>query len=192
MRPDLRPAAGFTLLDTLVTMAILAVLMGMAVPVMTDITRSMRLGQGAREVERELQTARFKAVTTNRTMRVRFNCPVADQYRTVELIGTPGAPVAADSANDRCGSGYPYPSNPDLASPNHDGAVQRLPQTITFNSVRTIEFRPDGTAHIDTGAGNPWPDLASGGTSIVVQQIHGGVATTRSVAVNSLGKIQIQ
>ena len=35
----------------------------------------MRLGVSARDVERELQFARLKAVSTNRPMRIRFNAP---------------------------------------------------------------------------------------------------------------------
>ena len=35
-------------------------------------------------------------------MRVRFNCPAAGEYRTVELIGTASVPAAADTAADRC------------------------------------------------------------------------------------------
>ena len=47
----------------------------MAVPALSAFGERMKLGQGQREVERELQMARLKAVTANRRMRVLFNCP---------------------------------------------------------------------------------------------------------------------
>lgn len=184
--------AGFTLIDMVVTVAILITLMGMAVPIFRDMSDAMRLGQGAREVERELQTARLKAVTSNRTMRVRFNCPSAGEYRMVELLGTSSVPMAADSAANRCQqTSYPYPPadfNP-MTVPNHDGPPRRLHTSLTFGATKTLEFWPDGSVHADAGAGtNPWPVVASTGTAITV--VKG--ASTKSVTVNGLGKIQVQ
>lgn len=183
--------AGFTLIDVLVILAILSTVMAMAVPTLRDMTDAMRLAQGAREVERELQTARLKAVTSNRAMRVRFNCPSAGEYRMVELLGTPSTPLAADTAADRCSQAtYPYPAdfNP-ITLPNHDGPVQRLPRTLTFGANQTLEFWPDGSVHASSGTGTtPWLPLASTGTAITV--VKG--ALTKSVTVNGLGKIQIQ
>jgi hypothetical protein len=94
--------AGFTLVDTLATIAIIATMAAIAAPQMIDGVDRMRLGMSARDVERELQFARLKSVSTNRPMRIRFNCPVAGQFRVVELIGTPRVPLAADGAANRC------------------------------------------------------------------------------------------
>ena len=44
-------------------------------PQMLNGVDGMRLGVSARDVERELQFARLKAVSTNRPMRIRFNRP---------------------------------------------------------------------------------------------------------------------
>jgi type II secretory pathway pseudopilin PulG len=184
--------AGFTLVDTLVTVTIFAILMAAAIPGMRDMTSSMRLGQGAREVERELQTARLKAVTSNRPIRVRFNCPVAGQYRMVELIGSSAsAPDANDSATNRCqDTVYPYPAtdlNP-LTRPNHDGPVRRLHPSLTFGAANDLEFWPDGSAHQRSGTTNPWPQVASTGTAVTLTQ----GANVKSITVNGLGKIQLQ
>jgi hypothetical protein len=148
----------------------------------------MRLGQAAREVERELQTARLLAVSTNRPIRVRFNCPTPGQYRMVELIGTPTLPAAADSAANRCQETvYRFPptdSNP-MTLPNHDGPVRRLDSSVSFGATKTIEFWPDGTAHPDIGGAGPWP---AGDTAISVTK---GV-NVKQITVNGLGKIQLQ
>lgn len=184
--------AGFTLIDMVVTVAILAIVLGMAVPTFRDMSDSMRVGQGAREVERELQTARLKAVTSNRAIRLRFNCPTVGEYRMVELIGTPAAPAAADTPAGRCSEvDYPYPEadfNP-ITVPNHDGPLRRLPRTVTFGATQTLEFWPDGSVHASSGTGTtPWLPLGSTGTAITVVK---GVLT-KSVTVNGLGKIQVQ
>jgi type II secretory pathway pseudopilin PulG len=184
-------AAGFTLVDTLLTATFLGIVAATAVPAVMDVSDSLRLGQGAREVERELQTARLRAVGTNRPIRVRFNCPAAGEYRMVELIGTPTTPAAADGALNRCVQGdYPYPpadQNP-ITVPNHDGPTRRLPVSVTFGAIKTLEFWPDGSVHADTGGGNPWPVLTTTGTAITVVK----KTETKSITVNGLGKIQIQ
>jgi len=156
----------------------------------------------ARSVERQLQSARMKAVSTNRPMRVRFNCPVAGQYRMVELIGTPSAPAAADdaAAATRCSAtGYPYP---DVTSgvfdlPNNDGPVQTLDRDVTFVAVQTIEFWSDGTAHVDQGSGTPWPVIPSDDPVEITLRLTTGTSaqqaeSLKTIEVNGLGRIRIQ
>ena len=182
---------GFTLVDMLVTLAVFVVLAGAAVPALRDVTGSLRLGSALRDVERELQTARLKAVTSNRPIRVRFNCPAAGQFRMVELIGTPAAPDARDAAANRCSpTTYPYPvTNMNaLTRPNHDGPVRLLGTGVSFVASQTVEFWPDGTAHADAGGGNPWPPIAGTGVTITVRY----KSTDKSITVNGVGKVQIQ
>ncbi len=181
---------GFTLVDTLATVAVLGIVLAIAVPMMTDLTTGLRLAEDTRSVERELQTARLKAVTSNRPIRVRFNCPTAGDFRMVELIGTTRTPDAGDTPAARCAeSGYPYPADTDpMTVPNHDGPLRQLQLGVVFgSSVRTVEFWPDGTAHVDQGTGNPWPVIPSTGISIVLQQ----GPKTKAITVNGLGRIQI-
>lgn len=180
-------------MDTLATVAIIATLAAVATPQMFDGVDRMRLGMTARDVERELQFARMKSVSTNRPMRIRFNCPVAGQFRVVELIGTPRVPVAADGAANRCDETiYPYrPTGADinrLTRPNNDGAVRRLQPLSTFTAFPTLEFWPDGSVHVDTGVGNPWPTLTPAGATVTVSR----KGKTRNITVNALGKIQLQ
>jgi type II secretory pathway pseudopilin PulG len=188
----LQATDGFTLLDTMVTVGLIAVLAAMAVPIMQNASDGMKLGQGVRQVERELQTARMKAVTSNRPMRVRFNCPVAGQYRMVELIGTPSVPAAADGDLGRCKDTlYPFPpaDREPVTLPNLDGPVQRLDSTLSFGSAtKSLEFWPDGSVHEDNGTPGNWPVLTGTGTSITL--IKG--STTKSITVNGIGKIQVQ
>jgi prepilin-type N-terminal cleavage/methylation domain-containing protein len=177
---------GFTLVDMLMTLSIFGVLAAMALPTMTDVTGALTLNAATREIERELQTARLKAVTTNNPIRVRFNFPVTNQFRMVELIGSTSTPDASDAPLDRCSDTkfpYPAPDTNPLTRPNNDGPLRRLDSKLTFGTVATLEFRPDGTVYFSNGA--KVPDT---GTALTVKK----GTTIRTITVNGLGKIQIQ
>jgi Tfp pilus assembly protein FimT len=185
-----RRERGFTLIEVMMMSALIVIVSGIGVALMRNVADGIRLGQAARQVERELQTARLKAVSANQPMRVRFDCPVVRQYRIVELVGTPGVPAAADDPLGRCSpSTYPYPA-PDtniLTRPNHDGPVRQIDSSVTFQQSATIEFWPDGTAHVNNGGVNPWPAIVSPGTNIILARN----GMTKTIVVNSVGKIQL-
>ena len=181
---------GVSLIDLLAVVTILGTVSAIALPSMLGAMDRMRLGQSAREVERELQTAKARAVVKGRSMRVRFDCPAAGEYRAVELIGTPTAPVAADSATDRCSeSDYPYPA-PDRDTntlPNLDGALRRLDPAVSFSAAETIEFRANGTAFYDAGGGD-FDLIPVAGISITLERD----GLTKTITVNGLGKVSLQ
>jgi prepilin-type N-terminal cleavage/methylation domain-containing protein len=181
---------GFTLVDMVAVVALIGVISAIALPSMLSARDRIRLGQAAREVERELQSAKSRAVAKSRPMRVRFNCPGDGEYRAVELIGTSAAPVAADAATDRCSSTlYPYPptdTDPNTR-PNLDGPVRTLDSSVSFSVSQTIEFHPDGTAYRDSGAGI-FELIPTTGVNIRVAR----EGLTRTITVNGLGKVQLQ
>jgi prepilin-type N-terminal cleavage/methylation domain-containing protein len=189
---------GFTLIELLLVIAVLAVISAMAIPSILNMSAQIRFSANVRQVERELQNARMKAVKSNRAIRVRFNCPAATQYRTVELLGSVQSPAADDDdsrAAARCSnSSYPYP-DPDpefFAIPNNDGPIQTLQTGVGFGSdVQTIEFWPDGTAHYASGGGNPWPVIPDEGIGLTVFDIMRPSTIVTSISVNGLGKIAI-
>ena len=71
------------------------------------------------------------AVSANQPVRVMFNCPVAGQYRMVELIGTPGSAGSrrwrrrAMLARRR--TRFPRRTTTRLRRPNNDGPLRYLP-----------------------------------------------------------------
>ena len=182
--------SGFTLIELLMVTALVAIASVIGMPLLGQISGTIELGEAARQVERELQSARMTAVSANHPVRVMFNCPAAGQYRMVELIGTPAVPNAADGVIGRCAtSTYPFPApdNNPITRPNNDGALRTLSSQVVFTTVTAIEFWPDGTAHTNTGAINPWPPIAAPGTNIVMTR----GTTTRTILVNGIGKIQL-
>lgn len=181
LRP-IKTQSGFSLTELMLTVAVAATLIAMALPVLTDVTESAKLNGAAREVERELQSARLRAVSVNRLLRVRLNCPAEGYYRTVEVLG-----AAADTSANRClTSAYPFPAaDTDLTTrPNYDGPIRILPQDATVGSS-VIEFRPDGTAY-NVVANVPQP-INEPVTITVTRH-----SKSKSVTVNGAGKIQLQ
>lgn len=202
VRATSRGVRGFSFPEVVLVLAVIAIAAAVGVPTITNMLPSMRVGMAARAVERQLQVARLKAVSSNRTIRVRFNCPGAGQYRMVELIGTPKFLAADDeesAAATRCGeTKYPYP---DLASgvfdiPNLDGPLQTLDPKVAFVAVQTIEFRPNGTAHVDLGSGTPWPQIPEAApVQIQLKRTDGSSVaqeeSLKTIEVNGLGRIRI-
>lgn len=182
--------SGFTLIELLMVTALVGIVSVIGVPLLGEISGTIELGEAARQVERELQSARMAAVSANQPMRVMFDCPAAGQYRLVELIGTPGVPAAADGVVGRCSTTtypFPAPDNNPITRPNNDGPLRSLSALVTFTTVTTIEFWPDGTAHTNTGGTNPWPPIAAPGTNIILTRY----GKTRTILVNGIGKIQL-
>jgi len=181
---------GYSLIDMMVAISVMAILAAAAVPQLVNVADSMKLGQAQRDVNVELNQARLLAVSANRPIRIRFNCPAAGQYRLTELIGTPSVPDASDTASDRCAESkwaYPANDNDPATRPNHDGPTRYLPRGVTFGSAATLEFWPNGTVHKQVAAENPWTTVDVAGTAITV--VKG--TSVKSVTVNGLGKIQL-
>ncbi|HEY3092405.1 MAG TPA: hypothetical protein VGJ52_04885 [Vicinamibacterales bacterium] len=179
---------GFSLVDIMVAVSVMAILAAGALPALVNVADSMKLGQGQRDVYQEMQTARLVAVASNRPMRIRFNCPAAGQFRLTELIGSPSKPDFNDTASDRCSDikwKYPANDNDPTSRPNHDGPVRQLPNKVSFGATSTLEFWPDGTIHKDAGR-LPWDQVDLNGTAITVTK----GTTVKTISVNGLGKIQ--
>jgi prepilin-type N-terminal cleavage/methylation domain-containing protein len=186
----LQPRDGFSLIDMMVAISIMAILAAAAVPQLVNVADSMKLGQAQRDVNIELNQARLRAVSANRPMLVRFNCPAVGQYRMTERIGSPSVPAADDTANDRCSETkwrFPANDNDPATRPNHDGPIRYLPRGVTFGTAPTLEFWPNGTVHKQVAAENPWSGVDVGGTAVTV--VKG--TSVKSVTVNGLGKIQL-
>ncbi len=174
---------GFSLIELMLTVAVLGTLAAVGLPVMKDMTESIKLNESSRTVERELQSARLQAVSANRVLRVRLNCPATGYLRTVELTGS----ATIDDATDRCmASRYPFPApdNDLMTRPNFDGPLRVLPNEATVSSF-VLQFSPDGTA----------ANVVAGTVTTITTPVSVTISRrgkSRTVTVNNVGKVQLQ
>jgi prepilin-type N-terminal cleavage/methylation domain-containing protein len=132
---------GFSLIEVLTALGIIAVLSAVGLPIVSSGLRQYALNTAARNVASEIRSARYAAVAKNRTLILRFNCPAASEYRLVEFTGTP----AIDDDADRCSlATYPFPDTTPSTAPNADGPVMMLDPGISFGAVANLAFDATG------------------------------------------------
>ena len=166
----------------MLTVAIAATLAAIALPALSNMSDARKLSDASQQVERELQTARLRAVSTNTPLRFRTNCPSTGLFRIVELLGT-----SADNTTTRCDlTSYSWPpADNDLATaPNFDGPLKQLLNSATVTTT-ALEFRPDGTAW-QVVSGTP----TAIATSVTLTVTRNG--NTKTITINGLGKILLQ
>ena len=177
--------SGFTVVELLIVMLGIIAIAGMTVPQFNNLIESQRARNAARVVERELQSARLKAVSASRPLRVRLNCPAAGQLRTLEVTGI----AATDTATNRCSpAAFPTPGPNDglRATPSLDSPVAYLPTgTTVTGTTLDIEFGPKGTVHLVNGSGTP---TAIAGDLTLTVALKG---YTKTVTVNALGRVRL-
>jgi prepilin-type N-terminal cleavage/methylation domain-containing protein len=177
--------AGFTLIEMVAVVAVTLGLAAIAGPRIDGYLRIQRATNSARMVERQLQTARLKAVTVSRGLRVQFDCPSAGKLRILELTGV----AATDNATNRCDpTAFPSPGPSDTlrATPSLDSPVIELPSGTTVTGAPfQIEFSPQGSAYAvaTSGTVTPLPDT----TVLTVTR----TSISRTIAINGLGRIRL-
>jgi len=172
----LAAASGFTLIEVMLVLGIATVLVGAAIPSIITARERMELSGATHDIASAVQTARMRAVSTGVTMRIRFNCPAAGQYRIVEVVGTSGI----DGATNRCDPAvYPYPDLDAANRPNNDGPVQVLRGGTTFSQVVNLDIAPSGRI---TPASGSMP------VSIVITKGN----ATQTVTLSAAGRVAFQ
>ena len=177
--------AGFTLVELLIIAVVALAISAVAAPAFNTFREAQRARNAARLVERELQTARLKAVTTSRALRVRLNCPAVGQLRVLEVTGVP----ATDDAANRCDPvAFPFPGPNDSlrATPSLDSPVIYLPQgAVVAGTTTHFEFSPRGQVSAVSGAGAVTP-LAADATLTVTRK-----SWSHTVTINGIGRVRL-
>lgn len=156
--------------------AVIGMLAATAVPAVAGAMATYRLTAASRAVATQIAAARLTAVSTNRRMRVRLNCPAVGMFRVVEVTGNP----AIDDAADRCNPAiFPFPDPDPAARPDRDGPLFWLTQTIQFGALQEIEISTFGRVSALVGALPAQIEVTDG-------------SRTRTVTVTGAGRIQIQ
>lgn len=127
-------AAGFSLLELIIVIAILAIIMGIALPEFAAWRQSAKYKQAADGVLSALRTARHNAVTQNIQNRVEFN-PVGNRYRITQGDRAYNSSTWATVKQDWT----TLPSE-----------VVMMTGNCTTNNDLNVPFSPDGSASAGT------------------------------------------
>jgi len=164
---------GASLMEILVVVALIATVTGIAVPQFLTAMEQYRVNSAGRQVAAQIRAARLAAVTANRVMLVRFNCPGPRMYRVVEFTGNP----VIDNAADRCSAPWPDPDPATL--PNVDGPPAYLPDTMVFGALQDLRINT-------TGQVTP----LTGGMPALIEVTNG--SRVGQITVSTAGRVQIQ
>ena len=129
---------GFTLLELLVVLAILAILGAVAIPVGSVLLPAFALNGAARQIQSELHKIKRQAIAENVTFRLAFS-ETEDDY-TIERVG---------------------------GTTTQQG-IKPLPNGIDIRNAITLGFTPRGTATPGTGGTVKLCNSKGTGTNIVL------------------------
>lgn len=175
-------AAGFSLVELLITAALISVLGAVAAPTIAAGMRRYTLISASQQVASTIRSARYQAVGKNRTLRVRFNCPAVGQFRLVEVTGN----AAIDTAANRCDpAAYPFPDPNAAALPNLDGPVLLLPQGAEFGALSDLQVDVAGRITRLTGC----PVCATAAPPATIAVSNG--SESRTITVSASGQVQL-
>ena len=177
--------AGFTLIELLIIAMLAMTISAVAAPAFNSFRDAQRARNAARLVERELQTARLKAVTSSRALRVRLNCPAVGQLRVLEVTGV----AATDTAGNRCDpTAFPSPGPNDAlrSTPALDSPVIYLPTGATVTGTfLQFEFSPRGQVYSVSTAGAATA-LANDAQLTIVR-----AGWSNTVTINAIGRVRL-
>jgi Tfp pilus assembly protein FimT len=160
----------------------MAVIAAIAVPTVGSMMRRYALNNVAQQIGATIRSARYAAVSKNKWVRVRFDCPGTDQYRMVEYVASAGI----DNDANRCElAAYPYPDSDPATVPDVDGPVITLPSTIELGTTTDIQIDPQGRLVPLTGC--PTCVVGSGSASITI----GNGDQNQTVSVNQAGRVDV-
>jgi prepilin-type N-terminal cleavage/methylation domain-containing protein len=131
-------AAGFTLVELLVTVGLIGILAGMSVLMLPGAVTSAKADAGASRLEAALRVAREQAISQRRTIRLTFTPPNRIVASRVEVPG-PGTTVLATTELEDGMSFRLFPGIPDTPDLFGNGSA------TAFGMATTVSFTSEGS-----------------------------------------------
>jgi prepilin-type N-terminal cleavage/methylation domain-containing protein len=154
---------GYSLIELLVSLGLIGVVSAISIPLVLESSRRNDLFAASERVGALVRQTRLKAISQNRTYRVRFDCPSANQARGLVLTGN----ALVDNAGNRC--------SVTIAG---DSEVVALPTGVTVDPADATELRV-----------TPRGVFTAVGDSIPLTITVGYGSATRTVTVSATGQL---
>ena len=122
----MRSNRGFTMIELIIVLGMIGVLSAMALPVMFDANNRNAVWTASEAIGSQVRQARLKAITSNTSFQVRFNCPIAGQYRVLVVD-------ANINDADRC-----------TQYKTRDTGIYTVPANITFGTPSNLQVNGRG------------------------------------------------
>ena len=158
----MRSTRGFTMFELLIVMALISIFAAMGIPTLQESTRRNAVWTASETIGTQIRQARLKAISRNRSFRVRFDCPAAGQFRVLEVTGN----STIDNHDDRC-----------IMQQTHDSGVYAMPVNVSYGSTPPL---------LTVNSRGIFTSSASIPTTITVTY---GNSSSRALSVSATGQI---
>lgn len=136
--------SGFSLIELMIVVGLVAVLAGMTVPAIAGAMKQYELVTASQQVVSTIRSARLQAVARNMVLKVRFDFPGDGQYQVVDAAGAAVGRVQTldDGITFGASTGVQFTTSGRIA----------VPTTVTLTNegdqTRTISVSPSGQVRL--------------------------------------------
>jgi prepilin-type N-terminal cleavage/methylation domain-containing protein len=159
---------GFTLMEMIAVVALIATLSAIALPVLSESTNRNAVWTASEQIGGQIRQARLKAITRNQNFRVDFDCPQVGQYRVLAVQDD----ALIDDDPDRCNQSYEF-----------DSGVFAMPTNVSFDAdLPTLQVNGRGIYSV----------LDPGGVLPMTITVQFSDTHSRSLTVSLTGQISFE
>jgi prepilin-type N-terminal cleavage/methylation domain-containing protein len=133
----MRSAQGFSLVELLMVLVLIGIISAAAIPGLMESSRRNSVWTASETIGTQIRQARLKAISRNKSFRIRFDCPSARQFRVLVVTGN----ATIDNATNRCST-----------QQTHDSGVYVMPNRVTYGTPPVLTVNSRGVFSVSSGS----------------------------------------